>query len=658
MTMTDSQQDNQPEVEQLVTATVRFAGDSGDGMQLVGMRFTDAAAMLGNDVVTLPDYPAEIRAPAGSLAGVSGFQVNFAAKDIHTPGDDVDALIAMNPAALKSNLADVRPGGLVIVNESDFTASNLKKAKYPEGVNPLDDETLASRYSLFKVPITRLTKETLVDSPLKSKDAARCRNMYALGLICWLFERPLEPTIDYLNDYFGVKKDRPEIAEANIAVLKAGANFGEISQLFAYRYRVDRASLAEGTYRRITGNEAAALGLTAAAKLANKTVVYCSYPITPASEILHHLATMKRFGVKTVQSEDEIAAICSAIGASFAGQLGCTGTSGPGLALKSEALGLAVMTELPLVVFDVQRGGPSTGLPTKTEQSDLLQALHGRNGDSPLVVLAARSPADCFDTTVEAARIALQHMVPVVVLSDSYLANGAEPWRVPDPDDLDPIPITHPAATDERGDFEPYRRDERLVRPWAVPGTPGLEHRLGGLEKSDGKGDVSYTAENHQRMTELRVQKIERIAERIPPTTIEGRPDASLMVLGWGGTYGAITTAVQRAQQQGKSVSAVHLRHLNPLPADLGEILRGFGQVLIPELNTGQLRSLIRARYLVDARGLNKVQGRGFLVEELEQGIDLMLSGDWGDRESRTPDVRAESATQTGATPGAVDGEG
>jgi 2-oxoglutarate ferredoxin oxidoreductase subunit alpha len=626
-----------PVLERITSATIRFAGDSGDGMQLAGMRFTDASAMLGNDVATAPDYPAEIRAPAGSLAGVSGFQVNFASTDIHTTGDELDALIAMNPAALKANLKDVRPGGLVIVNETDFTPNNLRKAEYEDGYSPLDDDALTQPYRFFKIPITRLTKETLVDSDLGAKEVVRCRNMYALGLICWLYNRPLTTIIDYLEDYFGIQKGLPAIAEANVAVLTAGYHFGDIANLLVHRYQVEKADLTPGHYRRVSGNEAVALGLVAASKLAGKTLVYCSYPITPASDILHHLAGMQNYGVKTVQAEDEISAVCAAIGASYAGQIGCTGTSGPGLSLKSEALGLAVMTELPLVVIDVQRGGPSTGLPTKNEQSDLLQAMFGRNGDSPMVIMAASSPADCFDTVLEATRIALQHMVPVLVLSDNYIANGAEPWRLPAVEDLKPIEIHHPAALTDGETFEPFTRDENLVRPWALLGTPGLEHRIGGLEKEDISGNISYSAENHGRMTKLRRRKVERLAHIIPPLKVEGDAQGDLLVLGWGSTHGAITSAVTTARAAGKRVSSVHLRHINPFAANLAEILASFDKILIPEMNCGQLLMLIRSRYLVDARGLTKVRGQNFLIHEIEDAITGMLAGDWGERLSVSP---------------------
>ncbi len=621
--------------QNVTAATVRFAGDSGDGMQLAGMRFTDASALLGNDVATMPDYPAEIRAPAGSVAGVSGFQVNFAAQDIYTPGDEVDALIAMNPAALKANLGDVRAGGLILVNESDFTAANLTKAGYVDGYNPLDDDEINAQYQLTKIPISRLTLEALADSGLSTKDALLCRNMYVLGLIFWLYHRPVDATVAYLEDYFGKKKNLPAVAAANITVLKAGYNFGETARLFTHRYHVAKATIPPGTYRRVTGNEAVALGLIAAAQLAGKSLVYCSYPITPASEILHYLAARKQYGVKTIQAEDEIAAVCAAIGASFAGQIGCTGTSGPGLALKTEAIGLAVSTELPLVVVDVQRAGPSTGLPTKTEQGDLLQAMYGRSGESPVVVLAARSPADCFDTALEAARLAMQYMVPVILLSDAYLANGAEPWRLPDPDSLPRIAVDHPAG--DGGEFHPFQRDGRGVRPWALPGTPGLEHRIGGLEKADVTGDVSYEAANHQRMVELRQRKIDRIADELPQLEVCGDGEADLLVVGWGSTFGAITSACQQARQRGQRVNSLHLRYLNPLPADLGPLLGKYDKVLVPEINSGQLRAILRERFLVDARGLNKIQGQPFLIEEIQEAIDLMHAGRWGAAVSRAP---------------------
>jgi 2-oxoglutarate ferredoxin oxidoreductase subunit alpha len=622
------------QVETKRSIVVFFAGDSGDGMQLVGTKFTDTSAVFGNDIATFPDFPAEIRAPAGTVPGVSGFQVNFSAENIHTPGDEVDALIAMNPAAFKAHVGDVRAGGIVIVNEDEFDKINLRKAAYPEGYNPLDDEKFTKRYKLVRVPITRLNEDALKETGLGAKDMGRCKNFWALGLMYWLFDRPLQVTIDYLNDYFGTKKKLPKVAEANVRALKSGYYFGETTELFPVRYQVAKAHVAPGSYRKITGNEAVAMGLVTAAKLAGKTLIYCSYPITPASDILHTLSAQRNYGVKTFQAEDEIAAICAAIGVAFAGQLAVTGSSGPGIALKGEAMGLAVMTELPLVIVNVQRGGPSTGLPTKTEQADLWQAVLGRNSDCPLVVLAPQSPGDCFDITVEACTIALQHMLPVIILSDGYLANGAEPWRVPSPDHFDPIEVKHP--TDPKS-YLPYRRDERLVRPWAYPGMKGFEHRIGGLEKQHLTGNVSYDPANHQLMTDIRRLKVEKIADRIPPIEPYGDASGDLLVLGWGGTYGSIITAVDRARKAGHKVSAAHLRHLNPMPRNLGEVLKRFKRVLIPELNMGQLRLLIRGKFLVDARGLNKVQGKPFLVEEITQAIDLMLSGRWGDHEFLIP---------------------
>jgi 2-oxoglutarate/2-oxoacid ferredoxin oxidoreductase subunit alpha len=614
------------QLDRLEHAVVRFAGDSGDGMQLAGTQFTDTSAIFGNDIATLPDYPAEIRAPAGTVAGVSGFQINFASTDIYTPGDEVDALIAMNPAAFKAHIEDVRQGGIVIVNETEFEKINLRKAGYPEDYNPIEDEKFTQKYKIYKVPITRLNEEALADSGMGAKAIGRCKNMFALGVVFWLYDRPLTVTENYLNDYFGKKKKLPEVADANVKALRAGYYFGETAELFPAHYRVDRARVAPGKYRKVIGNEAVALGLVAGAKLAGKTLIYCSYPITPASDILHTLAAMRNYGVKTFQAEDEIAAICAAIGASFAGQLGATGTSGPGLALKSEALNLAIMTELPLVIVNVQRGGPSTGLPTKTEQSDLLQAMFGRNGDAPAVVIAPQSPADCFDMGIEACRLAMQHMVPVIILSDGYLGNGAEPWRVPDVASFKKIPIQHPT---DPAKFEVYGRDDKLARPWAVPGTPGLEHRIGGLEKENISGNVSYDPENHQLMTDLRRKKVAKIADDIPELKTNGPATGDLLLLGWGGTYGSIFTATNRARAKGHKVSSTHLRYLNPMPRNLGQVLGGFKKVLIPELNTGQLRLLIRGNFLVDARGLNKVQGKPFLVEEIEEAIDLMQSGKW-----------------------------
>ncbi|MEM7681407.1 MAG: 2-oxoacid:acceptor oxidoreductase subunit alpha [Planctomycetota bacterium] len=610
---------------ELEQAVIRFAGDSGDGMQLAGGHFTDTSAAFGNDVATLPDFPAEIRAPAGTVAGVSGFQVQFASNDIHTAGDRVDALIAMNPAALKAHLADVEHGGLVVVNTSEFTKPNFKKAEIDPSQNPLDDPELSQNYKLIAVPISELNAEATKGLGLNPRDAGRCKNMFALGLAYWLFERPIDHTAERIENYFGVKKKRPDIAQANNRALRAGYDFGETAELFPLRRRVPPAKIAPGKYRKITGNEALAMGLIAAGQLSGRKVIYCSYPITPASDILHYLAPQKRFGVRTFQAEDEIAAVCAAIGAGFAGQLGVTGTSGPGLALKGEAIGLGVITELPLVVVNVQRGGPSTGLPTKTEQSDLLQAMYGRNGDCPTVVIAPKSPGDCFHAAIEACTIALQRRVPVLLLSDGYLANGSEPWRLVESKDLAPIEVDQLGPPDNGEVFEPYSRDDKGVRPWAVPGTPGRMHRVGGLEKQDGTGNVSYDPENHQRMTELRAEKVAKIADDLPPIEIEGPDSGDLLLLGWGGTYGSLRAASEAARADGLSVAHVHLRHLNPMPNDLGDVLKRFKQVLIPELNTGQLRMLIRSTYLVDAHGFNKVQGKPFHVSELRAKIGEML---------------------------------
>ena len=620
--------------QNVVSAVVRFAGDSGDGMQLAGGQFTDTAAILGNDLATLPDFPSEIRAPVGTVAGVSAFQINFAANSIHTPGDRVDTLVAMNPAAFKSNIDDVEPGGIVIADETQFDKINLRKAGYTEGYNPLDDEKWQQRYKVYRIPITRLSEEELSDSGLAAKQVRRCRNMYVLGLVYWLYDRPLDQTIEYIEDYFGKQKKQPETADLNVRALRAGYYFGETAEMFPGRYHVAAAPVAPGKYRKISGNEATAIGLTTAARLAEKDLIYCSYPITPASDILHYLAAMRRYGVKTFQAEDEIAAMCAAIGVAFAGQFGVTGTSGPGLALKSEAINLALMVELPVVIVNVQRGGPSTGLPTKTEQADLLQAMYGRNGDSPLVILAPQSPSDCFDIAIEAARIAMEHMVPVIILSDGYLANGAEPWRVPDPDDLKTINVKHPTDPET---FQVYGRDEKLARPWALPGTPGLRHRLGGLEKQHLTGNVSYDDHNHQLMTDLRQAKVVKVADDIPPVEVYGEQAGDLLLLGWGGTYGPIVTAVDRLRAEGRKVAAVHLRYLNPLPPDLGDILTRFKHILVPELNTGQLRFIIRNRFLVDARGVNKVQGKPFHVDEIQQAATLMLDTGFGDRECVVP---------------------
>jgi len=609
-------------VEELEEVTIRFAGDSGDGMQLTGTQFTRSSLIFGNDVCTFPDYPSEIRAPVGTLAGVSGFQVNFSSHDIHTPGDQPDVLIAFNPAALKTSIDDVRAGGVVIVNEDSFGKGNLRKAGYE--ANPLEDDSL-DKYKLIKVPISTLTREALKDSGLPPKQVDRCKNFFALGLIYWLYGRSMDPTLVWIDEKFG---RNPAVALANKAVLKAGYFFGETCEFITSSYRVSKATLPPGKYRRISGNEATSLGLVAAAHLVGKDLFYGSYPITPASDILHTLSQHKNYRIKTFQAEDEIAAMAAVIGASFAGDLAATGTSGPGVALKSEAIGLAVITELPLVIINVQRGGPSTGMPTKTEQADLFQALFGRHGECPLCILAASSPADCFDAVIEAARIAIRYMTPVMLLTDGYVANGEEPWLIPDVASLPKIEVHHPVTSNTAQGFLPYTRNEDLARPWALPGTPGLRHRIGGLEKEDLTGIVSHDAENHQRMVELRALKIEKIAESLPDQVVSGSAEGDLLVLGWGGTAGAITSAAQRVRNRGLSVAHACVRYLNPFPRNLGEILGHYRNVLIPELNTGQLRFILRGQYGIDAIGLNKVKGKPFLISEIESKImDIMTDG-------------------------------
>jgi 2-oxoglutarate/2-oxoacid ferredoxin oxidoreductase subunit alpha len=605
-------------VKELSQAAVRFAGDSGDGMQLAGSQFTSTSAVFGNDVATFPDYPAEIRAPLGTLAGVSGFQINFASRHIYTPGDRVDVLVAMNPAALKACLGDLVEGGVVVVNADEFTESNLEKAQY--AANPLQTGEL-SRYQVYQVPVTQQTLEAVKETGLGPKDAGRCRNFYALGVLYWLFDRPLDPTLRWINGKFG---KAPAVARANTLALQAGYAFGETAEMFTVRFRVRPAKLQPGTYRSLTGNQATALGLVTAGRLANKPLFYGSYPITPASEILHELSSFKNFDVRVFQAEDEIAAMCSVVGAAFAGALACTGTSGPGMALKQEAIGLAVMTELPAVIVNVQRGGPSTGLPTKTEQSDLWQAILGRNGECPLPVLAAQSPADCFWAAIEASRVAIKYMTPVILLTDGYLGNGSEPWRIPATSELPPIPVHH--ATDPET-FQPYSRDANGARPWAIPGTPGLYHRIGGLEKADITGNVCYVPENHHRMTVLRQQKVDNVARDVPPQEVFGAEKGELLVVSWGGTFGAVRTAIERAREDGKDVSHAHIRWLSPLPANLGDVLRRYRKVLVCELNMGQLQFLLRGRYLVDAQGLHKVQGRPFMVSEILDQVDQLLGG-------------------------------
>ncbi len=608
--------------EQLESVVIRFAGDSGDGVQLTGTQFTKTSALVGNDISTLPDFPSEIRAPAGTLFGVSGFQLQFGSTAIRTPGDRPDVLVAFNPAALKTNIGHLRKGGLVLINSASFTSRNLDKAGYES--NPLEDDSLSS-WQVVTIDMTKLTREALKDSPLRTKDKDRAKNLFALGMVYFLYSRPLEHTVNWLNNKFSKK---PDVAAANIKTLKTGYYYAETAEVFRSTYEVPEAKVAPGTYRNLTGNLATALGLVAAAERARLELFLGSYPITPASDILHELSNLRAHGVRTLQAEDEIAAICSAIGASYAGALGITTTSGPGLALKGEALGLAMIVELPLVVVNVQRGGPSTGLPTKTEQADLLMALYGRNGESPLPVIAARSPADCFDAAFEAARIAVTTRTPVLLLTDGYLANGSEPWAIPNPDDLPSIDADF--LTESEDKVEPYSRDpETLSRPWIKPGTPGLEHRIGGLEKADLTGNVSYDPANHHRMCTLRQDKVSKIADSLPPTEVLGDADGGdLVVVGWGSTYGSITTAVHKAREAGKNVSSIHLRHLNPLPPDLGDILRRFDKVLVAELNLGQLDLVLRAKYLIDARGFNKVQGLPFTVNELTEAIDAELYGE------------------------------
>ncbi|HEV2704579.1 MAG TPA: 2-oxoacid:acceptor oxidoreductase subunit alpha [Pyrinomonadaceae bacterium] len=605
--------------EEIETVTIRFAGDSGDGMQLTGTQFTNTSAVVGNDISTLPDFPAEIRAPAGSLPGVSGFQLNFSSQDIRTPGDQPNVLVAMNPAALKVNLPDLEEGGTVIVNTDEFNKENLKKAKYE--TNPLEDDTLKG-YRVHRLPITTLNLRALQEAQvgLGRKEMDRCKNFFALGVLYWLYDRPLEPTLKWIESKF---KNKPEVQKANEVALKTGYNFADTTEVFTTHYTVRKAQIAPGKYRKITGNEATAIGFITAAQLAGRPLFYGSYPITPASDILHELARHKNFGVKTFQAEDEIAAVCAAIGASFAGDIGLTGTSGPGVALKQEAIGLAVMTELPLVIVNVQRGGPSTGLPTKTEQADLFQAVWGRNGECPAVVVAPATPGDCFHMAVESVRLAIRYMTPVFYLSDGYLANGAEPWRVPDIESLPEIEVK--LATDPTN-FLPYARDEQtLARPYALPGTPGLEHRIGGIEKQHLTGNVNYDPENHEFMVRLRQDKIDRVAQDIPPLEVFGEPTGKVLVLGWGSTYGSITSAVERLQAEGKSVSSAHLRYLNPFPSNLGDVLRGFETVLIPEMNLGQLCTMIRARFLVDAVAFSKVKGRPFQIREIIRKVEEYL---------------------------------
>lgn len=605
-------------VEELESAVIRLAGDSGDGMQLTGGQFTRTAALVGNDISTLPDFPAEIRAPAGSLPGVSSFQLNFSSHEIYTPGDDPNVLVAMNPAGLKTNLGDLEEGGILIINTDAFNKTNLNKARYTS--NPLEDGSL-SRYRVFKVPITSLNTKALEDLDMSQRQIDRCKNFWALGLLYWLYNRPLEPTLNFLESRF--KTRDPVVYEANKRALNAGYNYGDTTEIFTTAYRVRKAKLPAGTYRNITGAEAAAMGFVAAARLAGKPLFYGSYPITPASEILHEIAQYKNFGVRTFQAEDEIAAVTSAIGAVFGGSLGMTASAGPGISLKSEGINLAHMVELPLVIADIQRAGPSTGMPTKTEQGDLYQCMFGRNSDAACAIVAPATPGDCFYMAIEAFRLATKFMTPVFYLSDGYLGNGSEPWRIPRAQDLEAIEISHPI---DPADFQPYRRDpDTLARPWALPGTPGLEHRIGGLEKADITGNVNYDPQNHEFMTRIRNEKIARIANYIPEQQVHGDSEGKVLVLSWGSTYGAAITAVDALREKGASISHAHLRYLNPFPKNLGDILRRFQKVLIPELNLGQLLLLIRGKYLVDAVGLSKVQGLPFKVSEIRAKCEELL---------------------------------
>ncbi len=620
--MTDVAETTGRDVDKVV---IRFAGDSGDGMQLTGDRFTNASALFGNDLATLPEFPAEIRAPQGTLAGVSAFQVQISSHEISTPGDEPTVLVAMNPAALKSDLSRLAPGGTIIANEDAFEDRNLDKAGYAD--NPLEDGSLDG-YTLIKVPMSKLTREVCADLGVKPRDAERSKNFFALGLVSWMYTRPTEPTLDWIGVKFA---GRDKVIAANTAAFKAGHAYGETAELGSHVVSIPPAHLEAGTYTNINGNTALSWGLIAASQQSGLPAFLGSYPITPASDILHELAKHKNFGVRTFQAEDEIAAVSSAIGAAYGGHFAITTTSGPGVALKGEAIGLAVILELPLVIVDIQRGGPSTGLPTKTEASDLMMAMYGRHGESQMPVVAAYSPAQCFDAAIEASRIALKYMTPVLLLSDGYLANGSEPWKLPDVDSLPAIDIsfqTEPNVTDEDGnpDFHPYARDENLVRPWAIPGAEGLMHRVGGLEKADGTGNVSYDPANHERMTQLRKERIDIIAEDIPLTSVEGDADADTVIVGWGSTWGAITGAMRRLRAEGTKVAHVHLTHIHPFPKDLGEVLARFDNVIVPELNMGQLVKLIRAEFLVDAKPINKVMGQPFTAGELEREVLALMT--------------------------------
>jgi len=611
--------------ETLKDVVIKFAGDSGDGMQLTGSQFTNNTALMGIDLATFPDFPAEIRAPQGTLPGVSGYQLRFSSDQVFTPGDECDVLVAMNAAALKANLKNLKKGGKIIVNTEGFDTKNLRLANYPEGVHPLEDHSL-DNYTVFPMDVTKMTREALKDITLGTKEKDRAKNMFVLGFLYWMYNRDMDSTIKFLTDKFGKK---PEILQSNIKVLQAGYHFGDTTETFTTTYKVEKARMEPGVYRSIMGNQALAYGLVAASQKSGLPLFLGSYPITPASDILHELSKQKAFGVRTFQAEDEIAGITSAIGAAYGGSLGVTTTSGPGMALKAEAMGLAVMLEIPLIICDIQRGGPSTGLPTKTEQSDLLQAYYGRNGECPMPVVSASTPSDCFDAVYEAVRIAVQHMTPVIFLSDGYIANGAEPWKFPKSADLQPIEVRFKTELGDSEDkFQPYLRDEKLVRPWAIPGTPGLEHRIGGLEKQNVTGNVSYDPENHQLMIKIREEKVARIADHIPAQRLDSGPEkGDLLVLGWGSTYGSIKSAVAELQQQGYTVSHAHLRHLRPFPANLGELMRNFKQVLIPEINNGQLIKIIRDQFFIDAKGYHKIMGVPITKTELVLKIRELLGG-------------------------------
>jgi 2-oxoglutarate/2-oxoacid ferredoxin oxidoreductase subunit alpha len=609
--------------EVLQDVVIKFAGDSGDGMQLTGSQFTNNTAMLGIDLATFPDFPAEIRAPQGTLPGVSGYQLRFSSDRVFTPGDECDVLVAMNAAALKTNLKGLKKGGKIIANVDGFDSKNLRLANYADGINPLDDNSLDG-YELIKMDVTKMTREALKDITMGVKEKDRAKNMFVLGFLYWMYNREMENTVKFLTDKFGKK---PEILESNVKALKAGYYFGDTTETFTTTYKVEKAKMIPGVYRSIMGNQALSYGLIAASQKSGLPLYLGSYPITPASDILHELSRYKNFGVKTFQAEDEIAAITSAIGAAYGGSIGVTTTSGPGMALKAEAMGLAVMMEIPLLIINVQRGGPSTGLPTKTEQSDLLQAYYGRNGECPMPVVSSSTPSDCFDAVYEAVRISVQHMTPVIFLSDGYIANGAEPWKFPKSADLPPIKVTFKTSLDDGEDkLQPYKRDEKLSRPWAVPGTPGLEHRIGGLEKQDVTGNVSYDPDNHQHMINTRQAKVDKIADYIPEQKIDNGADkGKLLILGWGSTYGAIKSAVTELLGEGHAVSHAHLRYLRPFPKNLGMILKNFDQVLIPEINNGQLIKIIRDVYFVDAKGYNKVMGVPITKTELLVKLREML---------------------------------